>query len=644
MCGVSGVLSTTPNVTESLLRRANQSIPHRGPDEEGVWINESKTCGLGHVRLSIIDLARGKQPLSNPDGSIQAIVNGEFYGYEQIREEFLREGYAFKTQSDSEILIPLYQKYGEGCFEHLRGEFSLALWDANEQRLLVARDRFGIKPLFYAQHKDAFYFGSEVKALLAMGIPARWDTQTLLDDELGYRNCQDTLFENVKALAPGHFMSVRGGHIRTQKYWDFDYPLSQDIERVCSDEEYVHRFWALLTEAVKLRLRADVPVGVYLSGGIDSSAVLSLMSQHSQNSLDAFTLSFDHVDFDEGDIAREMAAYTGVRHTIIDIDPTELAPNFEDTIWHNECPFGNSNTVAKFILSRHVRDAGLKVVLTGEGSDEVLGGYAHYMTDMRHHNSTALGPTLAKPLRWLKRRLGVSSRGGSSANAAQAPAVDLSSVREKLGFVPGQLQGFQAAASNYAQMRKAGLGEADTGRLVCDRLMQSLDEGQLAGRDPLNQSLYLSSKSMLPNMILTTLGDRVEMAHSIEARLPFLDHKLVEFITQLPVDLKIKVKLKGGIEKYILKEAAKGHVTDTLYRRKKHPFTAPPTRRAVVDPMSELVRDTLHGSDMRNLEFYDQTKVLARYERLKQSGTLSGSMLRVAGLAIMQRKFGLSAA
>lgn len=636
MCGLAGVLSLSPGIERSLLDAANASLHHRGPDDSGIWINGSGTCGLGHTRLSIIDLAGGHQPLSSPDGSIRAIVNGEFYGYEQTRRTFLDEGYRFQSHSDSEILIPLYLKYGARCVEHLRGEFAFLLWDEGEQTLLMARDRFGIKPLYYSRHQDRIYAASEVKALLAMGVPAHWDLATVLDEEFGPRDCESTLFRGVRALPPGHCLVARGAEVRTHRYWDFDYPRLGELARTATDADYVDEFWRRLQDAVALRLRADVPVGVYLSGGIDSSTVLSLMRQLSSSAVDAFTLSFDHEDFDEAAIARESAAQAGVRHTVIDIHPGELAPNFENTIWHNECPFTNNNTIAKYILSRHVRDAGLKVVLTGEGSDEILGGYHHFLGDMRRHNSNAIGARLA---RWHSRLLDALP-GRTRSRLPDS----LSAVQRRFGFVPQQLQFARGPVARFQELRGGILHEAARAHQPYASLLQSLDRAQLDGRDPLNQSLYLASKSSLPNRILSTLGDRVEMAHSIEARLPFLDHKVVEFLARVPVEMKIKVLLRGGIEKHILKEAARDHVTDTLYRRRKHPFTAPTTVSAVADPMSEVIADTLHGADLRNLGLYDQAAVLRMYElsRQRPNGLIGRVMQHIAGLAVMQRRFGLS--
>jgi len=473
-------------------------------------------------------------------------------------------------------------------------------------------------------------------------MPARWDPDAVTDDERGYRNCQDTLFRDVKALAPGHFMVLENGHRQIRKYWDFDYPLQADLKATRSEQEYIDEFWSLLSEAVALRLRADVPVGVYLSGGIDSSTVLALMGQQLGTDLDAFTLSFDQEAYDEGDIARDMAAHVGVRHTVIDIDPAELAPNFEGTIWHNESPFTNNNTIAKYILSRHVRDAGLKVVLTGEGSDEILGGYLHFQADMRFHNSNAMGPLLGrarrKVLHWM------SDLGGRSGSSDPEEAEEYRLVREKFGFVPRQIMGSERMAARLAGLRTPVLEANGCSPEAYASLMSALDDEQLRGRDPLNQSLYLASKSFLPNRILTNLGDRVEMAHSIEARLPFLDHKVVEFLTRLPVEMKIKVLLRRTTEKYILKQAARPYLTETLYHRQKHPFTAPPTVSAVVDPMSEIIEDTIHGADMRALDLYDQRKVIKLYESSKQAdnGLVSRVMQHIAGLAIMQRQFGLS--
>jgi asparagine synthase (glutamine-hydrolysing) len=648
MCGLTAVLRRQPGVDAAVLRAANATLHHRGPDGEGLWVNEARTCGLGHVRLSIIDLAGGAQPLASPDGAVRAIVNGEFYDHDAIRRDLARDGYPFRSSSDSEILIPLYLRYGEACLEHLRGEFAFVLWDAHRQQLFVGRDRFGIKPLFYARHDDAVYVASEVKALLALGVPARWDVRTVFADETGFRNCSDTLFAGVKSVPPGHYLIVRDGEIGIHRYWDFDYPRSGELRRDAlrhgrTEADCIQEFWGLLSEAVRLRLRADVPVGVYLSGGIDSSVVLALMREHTGSALDAFTLSFDHEHFDEGDIAREMAAFAGVRHTVIDIDAGVLAPHFEDTVWHDECPFSNANTIAKFLLSRHVRDAGLKVVLTGEGSDEVLGGYAHFSADMRAHIARGLLPTVARQVRVLRQTLG-GLRPGRTAPAALS--AEFAAVRAKLGFVPAQLLWTGKTAAAYAGLRGAGFADSLGDGPRFEALMDSLDAEQVSGRDPLNQSLYLSSKSMLPNRILTTLGDRVEMAHSIEARLPFLDHKVVEYLTRLPVELKIKVLRRDTIEKYLLKEAARGRVTETLYRRTKHPFTAPPTAAAADDAMAAFIADTLHSADMRALGFYDHAKVLDLHEaaRARRVAVPSGVFMHLAGLAVMQRRFGLSTA
>jgi asparagine synthase (glutamine-hydrolysing) len=402
----------------------------------------------------------------------------------------------------------------------------------------------------------------------------------------------------------------------------------------------VAEFSALLSEAVRLRLRADVPVGAYLSGGIDSSMVLGLMREHTQDPIDAFTLSFEDARFDEGDIARETAAFAGARHTVIDIDAKVLASNFEDTVWHDECPFDNANTIAKFVLSRHVRDAGLKVVLTGEGADEVLGGYAHFTRDMRRHNSRALIPTVTRHARRLRRIAGSLWSGPMRLEGG----AEYSTVLQKFGFVPAQLLWPRRAAAVYAELRADRFLEFGAHQGRYDTLMRALDDGQVAGRDPLNQSLYLASKSMLPNRILTTLGDRVEMAHSIEARLPFLDHEVVEFLTRLPVEFKVRVLWRGGVGKHLLRESARGHVTDTLYRRTKHPFTAPPARAS--DALSEFIGDTLRGSGMGGLGLYDQKRVVKLHEgvRAGRGWAPNGLFMHIAALAVMQSRFGLAPA
>src|SRR5260221_7299907 len=382
MCGIVGMYSRSAPIDEGSLERATRCLHHRGPDGQRQWISLDRRVGLGHARLSIIDLTTGDQPIANEDESLQIVVNGEFYGYEQVREELQETGHQLRTRSDSEIALHLYEELGTQCLQKLRGEFAFVLWDSANRTIFAARDRFGIKPLFYACVGDTIYFASEIKALLAAGVPARWDGESVYNSGGIGGHQMRTLFDGIFQIPPGYFMVVTEKHVQMSQYWDFDYPVDCGGAVLKSDAEYEQQFREAIDEAVKLRLRADVPVACYLSGGIDSCTIVGLAARHYQGRLRAFTLTFDRPEYNEDDIAKEMAELAGAEFTAVRVSSDELADNFADATMQSETLSVNTHGVAKYLLSRAVRAAGIKVVLTGEGSDEILGGYMHFGRDM----------------------------------------------------------------------------------------------------------------------------------------------------------------------------------------------------------------------------------------------------------------------
>ena len=386
MCGIFALFSRRNPIQLETVQRATARLHHRGPDGQRHWISDDRKVGLGHARLSIIDLTTGDQPIASADQRTHLIANGEFYGYEATRRELQEAGHTLRTKSDSEIALHLYRDLGPQCLHRLRGEFAFVIWDETERVMFAARDRFGIKPLFYALHEDTLYFASEVKALFAAGVPARWDTENFwqMVEQGGYQ--ARTLFHGVFQVPPGHYLIATDSHIQINKYWDFDYPVADVAGPRRSDEDYKAEFRHALEEAVRIRLRADVPVGCYLSGGLDSCSVLGLAARHHPDSIRAFTLTFDRAEYDEEKEAREMAAKVGAEFHPIPIRQDDLADNFADAIQQSETVCLNAHGVAKFLLSRAVRKAGYKVVMTGEGSDEILGGYAHFRRDMLLYN------------------------------------------------------------------------------------------------------------------------------------------------------------------------------------------------------------------------------------------------------------------
>lgn len=611
MCGIAAFFSQDKPISRHALKAATRSLHHRGPDSHGAWISGDSRVALGHSRLSIIDLSTGDQPITSEDGRIHIVVNGEFYDFERQRRELEQRGHRFRTRSDSEVALHLYEEYGTQCLSHLRGEFAFVLWDERNRLLLAARDRFGIKPLHYTVHGGVLYVASEVKALFAAGVPARWDEEYFYQHSTGPAMADRTLFDGVHQVPPGHYLAAgQHGH-RLFRYWEFYYPPAQELANSRRDDRsYVEEFSAVFEEAVRLRMRADVPVGCYLSGGLDSCATLGFAARHSPGPIKAFTLTFDQAAYDESEVAREMAKLAGADFYPIPIRQADIADHFEDSVWHSETLCSNGHGVSKFLLSRAVRDAGYKVVYTGEGSDEIFGGYVHFRTDMLRYNTQGQDPAEVQRLLQELEAANAVSRG------LLIPASDstgLESVQRLLGFVPGCLRVFDT----WGQLRKQILADAfkerfagrDSARLFLDPFDIS---GVLEGRDPLNKSLFVWAKGFLPTYLLNILGDRMEMAHSIEGRVPFLDHRVVECVCRAPVSMKIR----GMTEKYLLREAAKPVITDTVYRRQKHPFLAPPVSMLPGERFYQLMQDTLRSSVLGSIPFFDQEKVVDLLDRL----------------------------
>ncbi|HTL54444.1 MAG TPA: asparagine synthase (glutamine-hydrolyzing) [Candidatus Limnocylindrales bacterium] len=611
MCGIAAFFSTGKPVSAQALKRATRALHHRGPDSNGAWISSDSRVGLGHARLSIIDLTTGDQPIANEDGSIRIIVNGEFYDFERQRRELEARGHQFRTRSDSEIALHLYEEFGVHCAQHLRGEFAFVIWDQPNQRLFAARDRFGIKPLHYAVHDGVLYIASEIKALFAAGVPARWDHEYFYQHATGPAMPDRTLFEGVHQVPAGYCLTASQGGIRLLRYWEFYYPPAEEIVAERRDEySYVEEFSAVFEEAVRLRMRADVPVGCYLSGGLDSCATLGFAARNSSTPVQAFTLTFDQAAYDESEIAREMAARAGAKFYPIPIKQSDLANHFEDAIWHSETLFSNGHGISKFLLSRAVRDAGYKVVYTGEGSDEIFGGYVHFRTDMLEHNAQGQDPAEVKRLLQQLEAANTVSRG------LLIPAGNtgsLESVKRLLGFIPSCLKVFAAQGQQRLQLLGDDFMDRFAGRDSTRLFLDGFDvPAVLNGRDALNKSLFVWAKGFLPTYILNLLGDRMEMAHSIEGRVPFLDHRVVECVGRAPVSMKIR----GLTEKYLLREAAKPVITDTVYRRQKHPFLSPPVTITPTERFHEMMQDTLRGPLLSAVPFYDKKKVVALLDRV----------------------------
>ena len=613
MCGITAVLSKHRQIEHRTMAAGTESLHHRGPDGHGHWFSPDKRVGLGHTRLSIIDLTTGDQPIANEDESLHIVANGEFYDFEKIRATLEARGHRFRTKSDSEIALHLYEDYGPECLHHLRGEYAFVIWDQNNQRLFAGRDRFGVKPLFYAEQDGALYLASEIKALFAMGVRAAWSSEAIYAGAFILPG-ERTLFDGVQAVPPGHYLRATRESVRVHQYWDVDYPRDDSPWPLRSDADYIAGFREVLEDAVKTRLRADVPVGCYLSGGIDSCAVLGLAALHHNGPVRAYTLTFDGVQYDEGAIAAEMAKRAGAEFNPIAVKQADLATNFRDSVIHAELPCFNAHSVAKFMLSRAVRESGYKVVLTGEGSDEILAGYPHFRRDMLLHFTQGQEP--AEVAR-LMRELEAANQVSRGLLMPEGDAGDGGVCERLLGFVPSWIAAQAGVGARMRTLMRDDFLAPRSGVDVVGNLLASLDvRRRLEGRNSVHAALYLWAKTVLPHYILSNLGDRMEMAHSVEGRVAFMDHHVAEYLHQVPVSLKIR----GTTEKFILREAVKDVITPTVYARQKHPFLSPPATLHPEEPLHALMQDTLRGSAAKQVPFLDQKKMIAALDGLAKPG------------------------
>jgi len=625
------------------LDHALETLRHRGPDAVGEWVSPDGRWFLGHTRLSIIGLGNGHQPMSDASGDVQLVVNGEFYGYKAIRERLRAEGSTFTTDSDSEIALHLYLREGMNLGRHLRGEFAAVIADRRNRAMMAIRDRFGIKPLFYAVHKGDVLFASEVKALLALGVPARWNPEAVLQEAFHFRPHSHSLFSGIYTVPPGHYAIAQRGEVSIYPYWDLEFPSAAELaadDR--SDEEVVAGFRAVLDDAVRERLVADVEVASYLSGGIDSCAVLGLAQRHMDRPIRAFTLAFEDALYDESELARAQAKHSGASFHPIPVTSRALADAYGDAVWHAETPFMNGHGVAKFLLSRAVRDAGVKVVFTGEGSDEMLGGYAPFRRDVLLYNSARQDPATVN-------RLLAELRASNQAvptlvTSEEAPIAALETVRRRLGWVPSWIQAFSTMGQRTTELFRQEMAARVEGINPYEVALSRLPiEERIAGRDPLNQALYLWSRIHLPNFILTFLSDRMEMAHSIEGRVPFLDHKVAEYAAGIPIHMKIN----GMREKHILREATRDVLIPPVYGRQKHPFTTPPAKIGEDDAMLELFGDVFASSLLDEQPIFDAAAVRSLFRGLsdqshEQLVRLEALMHRVLSLTLMHQRFDMA--
>jgi asparagine synthase (glutamine-hydrolysing) len=613
MCGIAGIIKSDASRPDpERLHAMIAALSHRGPDETGLYCKGP--AGLAHARLSIIDLAGGKQPMSISDGDLWITFNGEIFNYVELREELIRKGHKFATRSDTEVILHLYQEKGESCVEQLNGQWAFAIWDATRQKLFLSRDRYGVRPLFYTRTPGSFAFASEIKAIFAgLDIPRELDLEGLDQTFTFWVTLPPrTTFRNISQLPPGHSLVFENGEVRTRAYWQFSYcqenAVSEGQEKQLSED-----LLNLLLDATKIRLRSDVPVGAYLSGGLDSTVIAGLAHQLVGDRLRTFSVSFEDPEFDESAYQQAASRYLHTQHSDIPCSYQDIADVFPDVVWHSEQPVLRTAPAPMLLLSRLVHQSGFKVVLTGEGADEILGGYDILKeTKIRQFWGKNPGsrwrPLLLKrlypymediqrqPQAYLQRFFHVSAEELDNPLFSHLPRWDLT-ARLKAFFSDDVRAVVQP-------------------RVALSSLEQQLPEAY-ARWTLFNRAEYLETKYLLPGYILSSQGDRMAMANAVEGRYPFLDYRVVEFAAKLPPRLKMKVLN----QKHLLKQACDGLIPRAIQKRYKQPYRAPDGKSFFRS--ANYLDDVLSPRQIEQANIFDPRAVAALIAKFKTGRSTS---------------------
>jgi len=610
-------------VSPSLVKAMADSIRHRGPDDEGYYV--AGQIGLGFRRLSIIDLKSGHQPLANEDDSIWIVFNGEIYNYQELRAFLLEKGHTFKTRTDTEVIVHLYEEFGPACLEKLRGMFSFAIWDQNAKTLFLARDRVGIKPLYYHLTGTALVFASEIKAILADPSVDREVAPELIDRFLTFQYMpgEETLLKGIQKLAPGHYLLVKDGQPVIRQYWDLQFAESAQDKSV---EQAEAELLKLLSETVGQHMIADVPVGILLSGGVDSTGVLSLAADNTDKKIATFTVGFSGEHFaDERPYARLAAKRYGTQHYEMTISAGDFAAFMPKYVWHMEEPVCEPPAIALYYVSKLARDH-VTVLLSGEGGDEAFAGYSNY-----------------RNLVWLER----IKRGGPLLNSALAGGMSLGNslfgMSRLTKYVPLMQDRFPdyyySRTSNPHRTTGNGLGgvySADfRGAIDRDLSIEPMRalQSRVRGLNTLDAMLYIDTKTWLPDDLLIK-ADKMTMANSIELRVPLLDHKVLEFAASLPS----RLKLNGLKTKFILKKALSSRIPKEIRDRKKTGFPVPYESWLRTD-LKDLVWDVLTDSRTTNRGYFSKTAVEGLLRANSNGSDYSKAIFSLVSLELWQRTF-----
>ncbi len=630
MCGINGIIysrSSGRTADGSVLARMRDVQTHRGPDEEGLFV--SGRAGLGHRRLSIVDLKTGQQPMYNDDRSLVIVYNGEVYNHLELRPELECLGFTFRTTSDTETILRAYEAYGPASIEKFRGMFAFAIWDTRSDELFIARDRLGVKPLYYVHSEDgSLFFASEIKALLEAGaVRPELEYRSLTDYLANHGNSGElTLFRGVKRLLPGHTLTLKNGRVEIRKYWDVTFERNEDESM--SDREWVERWSELFHDSVRLRLMSDVPLGMFLSGGIDSSAIAAAMAKMVETRIKTFSVGFAEREANELRYARMVAERFNTDHHEVVVTPEQFFEALPELVWHEDEPLAHPSSVALYFVSK-LAAKHVKVVLTGEGSDESLAGYPRYMRTLANlrlgklYNGLMPGAArrlLASGVEALPLRSKIRHKLRKSFITVD-PTID-SMYFDNFAVFPRTMQDSLLTPATRERLN----GSADP-YAEMSRLFDSLETGSL-----LDRMLYTDTKTYLHELLMKQ--DQMSMAASIESRVPFLDHKLIEFTAAMPT----RMKLRGRTTKYVLRKAMEGTLPDEILSRGKMGFPVPVGKwfrgefRSVVDEYVLSERALARG-------IFDAKQVKQLVERHMQGENHDERLWALLNLEIWHRRF-----
>ena len=627
MCGIAGGtrFHSPESINQQILLEMLKSIRHRGPDESGIYI--SNDVAIASVRLSIIDISTGQQPLSNANGDIWIAFNGEIFNYIELRNELQAKGYQFKTHSDTEVIVLLYEEFGIDFISKMNGQFAIALWDKRKKQLILIRDRVGIRPVFYTQKNKELYFASEIKALIEHPeIEAKLSPRSLSQIYTFWTSLTpDTAFKDIYELPPGHYMICTTKGISIKSYWELSFSAKDEYSKL-SFNEALEEFTSLLSDATRLRLRADVPVAAYLSGGIDSTVTTSLIRDIVPDMLQTFSVGFADKDFDETEYQNLASDYFKTKHTGFKIQSSEIADIFPDVVWHSEIPLLRTSPAPMFSLSKRVRESNIKVVITGEGADEMLAGYDIFKEARIRHFWAKDPSSKLRPLLLKKLYPYIPQVAKANSNSLKL------FYGYKLNETDSPVYSHLLRWNNGNHIKKyfsTELLDQIKDYNPVEELINNLN-GRLNKYDYLAKAQWLELTIFMSGYLLSSQGDRMALANSVEGRYPFLDYRVIEFCATLPPDYK----LNGLKEKYLLKKMAENRIPKEILNRPKQAYRAPIQSSFLAANAPKYVSEMLNSAKIKQQGIFDSAKT-EEFVRKIQSGKQTSEIDNMALTAII---------